>query len=210
MKVLLADGSPAFRTFIRQILEVAWDVNVAGQASDAEEVVRLAQQLKPDVVLMDIDLPGLDGLEATGASKPRCRGRRLSCCRPWMGRPAATPQRSTGLTASCRKAPRFPRSFLSSGTEARQRLHRKVVNFARRAGVLRQPSCIVRVAMRLFVQSHSPKGVETGAQRKLLPDSPYHHQSDREKQESNQGEAGKLNARNFKHSCLRLHPGLQL
>ncbi len=65
MKVLLADVSPAFRTFIRQILEVAWDVNVAGQASDAEEVVRLAQQLKPDVVLMDIDLPGPDSLEAT-------------------------------------------------------------------------------------------------------------------------------------------------
>src|SRR5437879_2257003 len=138
MKVLLADGSPAFRTFIRQILEVAWDVNVAGQASDAEEVVRLAQQLKPDVVLMDIDLPGLDGLEATGASKPRCRGRRLSCCRPWMGRPTATPQRSTGLTASCRKAPRFPRSFLSSGTKAWQRLLEKVVNLARGSGTDRK------------------------------------------------------------------------
>jgi DNA-binding NarL/FixJ family response regulator len=37
---------------------------VVGEAADAEEVVRLAQQLKPDVVLMDIDLPGLDSLEA--------------------------------------------------------------------------------------------------------------------------------------------------
>src|SRR5712691_1798188 len=135
MKVLTADGSPAFRSFIRQILEVAWDVNVAGQASDAEEVVRLAQQLKPDVVVMDIDLPGLDGLEATRRIKARCLGRRLSCCRPWMGRPTATPQRSTELTASCRKAPRLPRSFLSSGTAARQRLRQGIVSFAREISI---------------------------------------------------------------------------
>jgi len=77
MKVLLADGSPAFRTFMRQILEVAWDVNVAGQASDAEEVVRLAQQLKPDVVLIDIDLPGLDGLEATRRIKASLPGMKV-------------------------------------------------------------------------------------------------------------------------------------
>jgi len=65
MKVLLADKSPAFRAFMRQVLDVERDLKVVGEAADAEEVVRLTQQLKPDVVLIDIDLPGLDGLEAT-------------------------------------------------------------------------------------------------------------------------------------------------
>ena len=65
VRVLIADSEQGFRRFIRRILERQPDLNVAGQASDAEEVVQLAQQLKPDVVLMDIDLPGQDGLEAT-------------------------------------------------------------------------------------------------------------------------------------------------
>src|SRR3989454_732375 len=53
-----------------------------------------------------------------------------------MGRPTATPQRSTELTASCRKAPRSPKFSLSSGTEARQRLREKVVNLAPGSGTV--------------------------------------------------------------------------
>ncbi len=179
MKVLLADKSPAFRAFMRQVLDVERDLKVVGEAADAEEVVRLTQQLKPDVVLIDIDLPGLDGLEATRRVKawlPATKVIMLSVVDGEIYRNTAAKHGADGFLP---KGAPVSESFLSSGTAARQRLHRKVVNFAS------QPSRIVRVAMRLFVQNHSPKGLETGAQRKLLSDSPYHHQSDREKQESN-------------------------
>lgn len=63
MKILLADDE-RFRRFVRPILEREKDLKVVGVAVDAEEVARLTRQLKPDVVLMDIDLPGVDGLTA--------------------------------------------------------------------------------------------------------------------------------------------------
>src|SRR3989442_15701304 len=66
-----------------------------------------------------------------------------------MGRPTATPQRSTGLTASCRKAPRFSRSFLSSGTAARQRLRQGIVSFAREIPRFRAEVTDVGQAFRL-------------------------------------------------------------
>ncbi len=62
LKVLIADQSPAFRAFLRHILEMERDLSVVGEAADGEEAVQHARELKPDVVLLDIDLPGPDGL----------------------------------------------------------------------------------------------------------------------------------------------------
>src|SRR3989442_9314251 len=64
VRLLIADAVHSYRRFIKQVFESTGDLNVVGEAADGEEVVRLAQQSKPDVVLMDIDLPELDGLEA--------------------------------------------------------------------------------------------------------------------------------------------------
>jgi DNA-binding NarL/FixJ family response regulator len=65
MRVLLADDQELFREGVRLILETAEDIAVVGEAADGFEAVRQARLLEPDVVLMDVRMPRLDGLEAT-------------------------------------------------------------------------------------------------------------------------------------------------
>jgi two-component system response regulator NreC len=65
IRILLADDHPVLRTGLRTLLEQESDMSVIGEASDGQEAVALAQRLHPDVVIMDISMPGLDGLEAT-------------------------------------------------------------------------------------------------------------------------------------------------
>ena len=64
MRVLIADESPSFRAFLRHILELECDLSVVGEVADGKEAVQHARELKPDVVLMNIDLPSPDGLQA--------------------------------------------------------------------------------------------------------------------------------------------------
>lgn len=65
LRILLADDHPMFREGVRSVLESADDMTVVGEAATGEEVVRLALELAPDVVLMDIRMPGINGIEAT-------------------------------------------------------------------------------------------------------------------------------------------------
>jgi len=65
IRILIADDHTILRSGIRALLEVEPDIIVAGEADDGREAVRLAGQLKPDVILMDIAMPLLNGLEAT-------------------------------------------------------------------------------------------------------------------------------------------------
>ena len=65
IRVLLADDQALVRAGFAALLDAQDDIQVVGEASDGEEAVRLAQELGPDVVLMDIRMPGLDGLQAT-------------------------------------------------------------------------------------------------------------------------------------------------
>jgi DNA-binding NarL/FixJ family response regulator len=63
--VLLADDQAMVRTGFRLILESEPDIKVVGEAGNGEHAVELARRLRPDVVLMDIQMPRMDGLEAT-------------------------------------------------------------------------------------------------------------------------------------------------
>ena len=63
--VLLADDQALVRAGFRSLLRRARDVEVVGEAATGDEAVRLARRVRPDVVLMDIRMPGLDGIAAT-------------------------------------------------------------------------------------------------------------------------------------------------
>jgi DNA-binding NarL/FixJ family response regulator len=65
IRVLLADDQVLVRAGFRALLDAQDGIEVAGEAGDGEQAVRLARQLTPDVVLMDIRMPGTDGLAAT-------------------------------------------------------------------------------------------------------------------------------------------------
>ncbi|MFD7834262.1 response regulator [Streptomyces sp. NPDC059761] len=65
IRVLLADDQALVRAGFRALLDAQPDIEVAGEAADGAEAVRLARGLRPDIALMDIRMPGLDGLAAT-------------------------------------------------------------------------------------------------------------------------------------------------
>jgi DNA-binding NarL/FixJ family response regulator len=65
VRVLIADDHPHFRDGLRALLLSAPDIEVVGEAKDGEEAISRAARLQPDVVLMDLNMPGTGGIEAT-------------------------------------------------------------------------------------------------------------------------------------------------
>ena len=65
IRILLADDHALFREGLKSLLESEPDFRVIGEASDGREALRAALEVRPDVILMDIQMPGLDGVEAT-------------------------------------------------------------------------------------------------------------------------------------------------
>ncbi|SDE66678.1 DNA-binding response regulator, NarL/FixJ family, contains REC and HTH domains [Paenibacillus sp. UNCCL117] len=71
MKVLIADDHPLYRSGVKNLFRLSDDLYLAGEASNGEEAVELARQLMPDLILMDIRMPGFNGIEATRIIKSR-------------------------------------------------------------------------------------------------------------------------------------------
>ena len=65
LRVVVADDQPVVRAGFRSLLDLADDIEVVGEAADGDEAVAAARAQRPDVVLMDIRMPAVDGLEAT-------------------------------------------------------------------------------------------------------------------------------------------------
>jgi DNA-binding NarL/FixJ family response regulator len=65
VRVLIVDDQEPFRSAARMVVEMSDGFEVVGEAESGEEGIDLAVELKPDLVLMDVYLPGIDGLEAT-------------------------------------------------------------------------------------------------------------------------------------------------
>ena len=64
-RIILADDHPLFRSALRRVLDAQADLEVVGEASDGQEAVELCRRFSPDLVLMDVRMPTMDGLEAT-------------------------------------------------------------------------------------------------------------------------------------------------
>ncbi len=64
-RVLIVDDQAAFRSAARLVVDLSDGFEVVGEAETGEDAVSLAAELQPDLVLMDVNLPGIDGLEAT-------------------------------------------------------------------------------------------------------------------------------------------------
>jgi DNA-binding NarL/FixJ family response regulator len=70
-RVLIADDRPRSRSILRAVLNLRPEIVVVGEAEDGREAIRLVEELRPAVVLMDAKMPVMDGLEATRSIKER-------------------------------------------------------------------------------------------------------------------------------------------
>jgi DNA-binding NarL/FixJ family response regulator len=91
IRVLIADDHPLFRDGLKALLLSAPDTEVVGEAATGQEAIDLAAESQPDVILMDLQMPDMDGIEATAATSSKGPSTR-KCCGP--SAPPAAERRS--------------------------------------------------------------------------------------------------------------------
>jgi DNA-binding NarL/FixJ family response regulator len=98
-RILLVDDDQTTRQLLQDILEKHPDVTIVGQAADGKEAVAMAMECKPDVVVMDIGLPYLDGIEATHCIKKACPQTVVICLTGHFSPPKYSAMRTAGAAA---------------------------------------------------------------------------------------------------------------
>ena len=81
IRVMLVDDHAVVRAGLRAVLSQAKDISVIGEASNGREAVALVERFTPDVVIMDLSMPDMDGAAATKAIHAKNLGTRCSCSR---------------------------------------------------------------------------------------------------------------------------------
>jgi len=74
LRVLVADDHPVFRDGLRHLLDALPSIELVGEAADGDAAVAMAEELRPDVILMDLGMPGRNGIDATRAISARLPG----------------------------------------------------------------------------------------------------------------------------------------
>ena len=77
IRVLLADDHAIMRDGLKALLSVSPDISVVAEVGNGRDAVRRTLELKPDVVIMDISMPGLNGVEAARLIRDKCPGTRI-------------------------------------------------------------------------------------------------------------------------------------
>jgi DNA-binding NarL/FixJ family response regulator len=121
LRVLIADDHEAVRKGVASILETRADIEICGEASNGEEAVRKAQELNPDLIIMDFTMPVMDGLEAS---------RRILKVSPETPILMFSMHKMETLTEAAKKA--GARGFITKG-ESAENLLRAVDNVMRNA-----------------------------------------------------------------------------
>jgi DNA-binding NarL/FixJ family response regulator len=98
-RVLLVDDDQGTRQLLQDILEKYSDVTIIGEAGDGKEAVLKAIEHKPDVILMDVALPYLDGIEATHCIKKACPHTVVICLTGQFSPPKYSAMRTAGAAA---------------------------------------------------------------------------------------------------------------
>lgn len=98
-RILLVDDDQETRQLLQDILEKHTDITIVGQAGDGNEAVAMAIEHKPDVILMDIGLPYLDGIQATHCIKKICPETVIICLTGHFSPPKYSAMRTAGAAA---------------------------------------------------------------------------------------------------------------
>jgi two-component system, NarL family, response regulator NreC len=118
IKVLIADDHSDFRRIVREFLNRLPNVSVIGEARDGNEAVKRVEELIPDVVLMDISMPNMNGLEATKIIKTKWPGTKVLIATTYddaMYRMQALEARADGFILKGSLKPSLEATFKTTG-----------------------------------------------------------------------------------------------